>query len=27
MNCPLCFSEASPGFSLTLEEVQQMLDD
>jgi len=27
MNCPLCFSEASPGFSLTLEEVEQMLDD
>ena len=27
MNCPLCFSEASPGFSLTLEEVRQMLDD
>jgi 7,8-dihydro-6-hydroxymethylpterin dimethyltransferase len=27
MDCPLCFSEASPGFSLTLEEVEQMLDD
>jgi tetraether lipid synthase len=27
MNCPLCFSEASPGFSLTLEEVEQMLDE
>jgi uncharacterized radical SAM superfamily Fe-S cluster-containing enzyme len=27
MNCPLCFSEARPGFSLTLEEVEQMLDD
>jgi uncharacterized radical SAM superfamily Fe-S cluster-containing enzyme len=27
MNCPLCFSEAHPGFSLTLEEVEQMLDD
>jgi uncharacterized radical SAM superfamily Fe-S cluster-containing enzyme len=27
MNCPLCFSEAGPGFSLTLEEVEQMLDD
>jgi uncharacterized radical SAM superfamily Fe-S cluster-containing enzyme len=26
MNCPLCFSEASPGFSLTLEEVEEMLD-
>jgi 7,8-dihydro-6-hydroxymethylpterin dimethyltransferase len=27
MACPLCFSEASPGFSLTLEEVEAMLDD
>jgi tetraether lipid synthase len=27
MNCPLCFSDASPGFSLTLEEVEQVLDD
>ncbi len=27
MNCPLCFSEARPGFSLTMEEVEQMLDD
>ncbi|MFZ0948854.1 MAG: radical SAM protein [Candidatus Sulfotelmatobacter sp.] len=27
MNCPLCFSEARPGFSMTLEEVEQMLDD
>ena len=27
MNCPLCFSEAGPGFSLTLEEVEEMLDD
>jgi uncharacterized radical SAM superfamily Fe-S cluster-containing enzyme len=27
MDCPLCFSEASPGFNLTLEEVEQMLDD
>jgi uncharacterized radical SAM superfamily Fe-S cluster-containing enzyme len=27
MNCPLCFSQAGPGFSLTLEEVEQMLDD
>lgn len=27
MNCPLCFSEARPGFNLTLAEVEQMLDD
>src|ERR1039457_2887140 len=27
MDCPLCFSNASPGFSLSLEEVEQMLDD
>ena len=27
MDCPLCFSEAGPGFNLTLEEVEQMLDD
>src|SRR6266481_5987882 len=27
MACPLCFSEAGPGFSLTLEEVEAMLDD
>jgi uncharacterized radical SAM superfamily Fe-S cluster-containing enzyme len=27
MNCPLCFAAASPGFSLTLEEVEAMLDD
>ena len=27
MDCPLCFSEAGPGFSLTLEEVEQLLDD
>ena len=27
MDCPLCFSDARPGFSLTLEEVEQMLDD
>jgi 7,8-dihydro-6-hydroxymethylpterin dimethyltransferase len=27
MNCPLCFSEARPGFNLTMEEVEQMLDD
>jgi uncharacterized radical SAM superfamily Fe-S cluster-containing enzyme len=27
MDCPLCFSEARPGFSLTLEEVEAMVDD
>jgi uncharacterized radical SAM superfamily Fe-S cluster-containing enzyme len=27
MDCPLCFADAGPGFSLTLEEVEQMLDD
>ena len=27
MDCPLCFSNAGPGFSLTLEEVEAMLDD
>lgn len=27
MDCPLCFAEAQPGFSLTLEEVEAMLDD
>jgi uncharacterized radical SAM superfamily Fe-S cluster-containing enzyme len=27
MNCPLCFSDARQGFGLTLEEVEQMLDD
>jgi len=27
MECPLCFSNAGPGFSLSLEEVEQMLDD
>ncbi len=27
MDCPLCFSTAGPGFSLTLEEVESMLDD
>jgi 7,8-dihydro-6-hydroxymethylpterin dimethyltransferase len=27
MACPLCFSEAGPGFNLTIEEVEQMLDD
>ena len=27
MACPLCFSTAGPGFSLTLEEVEGMLDD
>ena len=26
MACPLCFAEASPGFSLTLEEVEDILD-
>jgi len=27
MDCPLCFSDAGPGFNLTLEEVEGMLDD
>ena len=27
MDCPLCFSEARPGFNLTMEEVERMLDD
>jgi len=27
MACPLCFASARPGFSLTLEEVEQILDD
>lgn len=27
MNCPLCFAEARPGFSLMFEEVEAMLDD
>ena len=27
MSCPLCFASASPGFSLTLEEVEEMLDN
>jgi 7,8-dihydro-6-hydroxymethylpterin dimethyltransferase len=27
MDCPLCFADAAPGFSLTLEEVEEMLDD
>lgn len=27
MDCPLCFADAGPGFSLRLEEVEQMLDD
>jgi len=27
MECPLCFSTAGPGYSLTLEEVEAMLDD
>src|SRR5579862_2165045 len=26
MTCPLCFAEAGPGFSLTLEEVEEILD-
>jgi hypothetical protein len=26
MTCPLCFSDAGPGFSLTLEEVEDILD-
>jgi 7,8-dihydro-6-hydroxymethylpterin dimethyltransferase len=26
MACPLCFANAGPGFSLTMEEVEQMLD-
>jgi uncharacterized radical SAM superfamily Fe-S cluster-containing enzyme len=27
MDCPLCFAEAGPGFNLTLEEVEEILDD
>ncbi len=27
MNCPLCFAAARPGFSLTMEEVESILDD
>ena len=27
MDCPLCFADAGPGFSLTLEEVEEILDD
>ena len=27
MDCPLCFAAAQPGYSLTIEEVEQMLDD
>ena len=27
MECPLCFADAESGFSLTLEEVEQLLDD
>jgi len=27
MNCPLCFASAAPGFNLTLEEVERILDD
>jgi 7,8-dihydro-6-hydroxymethylpterin dimethyltransferase len=26
MNCPVCFSDAAPGFSLTLEEVEDILE-
>ena len=26
MTCPLCFAEAAPGFNLTLEEVEEILD-
>lgn len=26
LGVPLCFADASPGFSLTMEEVEQMLD-
>ena len=26
MNCPLCFAEAGPGFNLTIEEVEEILD-
>ncbi len=27
MDCPLCFASAGPGFNLTLEEVEEILDD
>jgi len=27
MDCPLCFADAGPGFSLTMEEVEEILDD
>src|SRR5215475_3681524 len=27
MDCPLCFASAQPGFNLTREEVEQILDD
>src|SRR6185312_900267 len=27
MDCPLCFADVAPGFSLTLEEIEQLLDD
>lgn len=27
MDCPVCFASAEPGFNLTLEEVEQILDD
>jgi uncharacterized radical SAM superfamily Fe-S cluster-containing enzyme len=26
MDCPLCFAQAGPGFQLTLEEVEEILD-
>jgi hypothetical protein len=27
MDCPLCFADAGPGFNLTIEEVESILDD
>jgi uncharacterized radical SAM superfamily Fe-S cluster-containing enzyme len=27
MDCPLCFADAGPGFNLTLDDVEEMLDD
>lgn len=27
MDCPLCFADAAPGFNLTLEEVEEILDE
>ena len=27
MDCPLCFADAAPGFSLSMDEVEQILDD